>query len=646
MGIINARKIINTARTENSETLDLSLLELTTEDLVKLIPEIAELSNLTELNIFKNPFTALPESINQLSNLTVLDLSDTELTTLPESLFRLPNLALLDVSGNSLESLSESIGLLTNLTELTISGNNLKTLPGSIDQLVNLTKLIVAGNRLTIVPESIFSLPNLTELRIIGNSFETLPEFREGDLLNLTNLIISGNSFRTLPDSIGKLSKLTTLHLSDTAIRDLPETLGNLQGLEELFFHNAPLSDETMIWLDDTFAGRVFYNMAAHSRNQSVEDVLKAIYADKDEQELVMESLENCDLDPGIIVYGEDYRMKPAIELIKEFLGNVQIHNKYERELYGPPLRNTLKGVLNKELFSKEERTLNMAKMSVHMGDCSTPVREGLMLEAVKQLLAQEDALSEMNQHIIEREAVRNSVNKLEGFDKNEKIEQANGFVNCIYAEGAEKDKDNPNVRIIGDRDRLPSTTSYRGFAFRQIQNKPELIKNFACLVCQTVNNNEPIQTDGMYHLDGNKIKNIKVDFISELGFGTKEQQEQKKYLNQYSEEMNDLLHKQEELYTEYFNDAQDLLDIPSHKKELKELLAKQGIVVKGEYEKYFAKKKSEIEMFMDKKKNPKADLDKFTTPVNLNERKNSRSESPDSSKEKQAKAIRPTPRQ
>jgi hypothetical protein len=289
--------------------------------------------------------------------------------------------------------------------------------------------------------------------------------------LNLTYLSVSGKSFETLPESIGELSSLTELLVSDTAIRDLPETLGRLQNPEELSFSNTPLSYGAMAWLDNTFQGRTFYNMAAHSDNQSVEDVLKALYTDRNEQASVMESLENCDLDPGIINYGGGSvrTEKPAIEIIKEFLGNVQIHNKYERELYGPPLRSMLDGVLNKELYDREERTLNMAKMSVYMGDCPTPIREGLMQEGVKQLLAQDDALSEINQNIIEREAVRNRVSKLEGFVENEKIEQSNGFVNCIYCEGAETHKDNPNVRIIGQRGRLPSTTPYREFAFMLI---------------------------------------------------------------------------------------------------------------------------------------------------------------------------------
>jgi Leucine-rich repeat (LRR) protein len=758
MGIKRAIQKINVARSENSKVLDLSLLQLTTEDLEKLMLNIAGLSNLAELNLSNNPFTSLPDSIcdlkltsldlsftvvttlpgsiGKLSELTSLDLSDTEimalpntigglrklarlivsspnLKTLPESIGNLENLTELDVSGISFEILPDSVGDLRNLKSLIVSGDRIKILPDSIGKLVSLNQLILSGDGIKTLPESIFSLSNLIELRIFGDKFETLTEsigrlekleelvvsghsfkalpesinkllsltllsvsgnsFTDlpesiaslrnltslivsgnsfetlptsiGELLNLTHLSVSGKSFETLPAFIGKLLNLIELLVSDTAIRDLPESLERLPNLEELSFSNTPLSYQAMAWLARTFPGRAFYNMAVHSDNQSVEEVLETLYKDKDEREFVMESLENCDLDCGVIIYGRDSVSKPAKEIIEEFLGNVQIHSKYERDLYGPPLKSILEGVLNQEFFSKEERTLNMAKMIVSMGDCPTPIRERLMLEAVKQFFEQEGTLSEMNQNIIEREAVRNIVSKLEGFGKNEKIEQLNGFVNSIYLQGAEKDSYNPNVRIIGQRGRLPSTTPYREFAFMLIQNNPELIKNFACLVCQTDGNNEPIQTDGMYGLDVKKIKDIKDDYITELGFGISKQQEQKRYLNMFPEAINKLLKQYEELYTEYFTDAGYLLNTPLHTKELKELLSKGDIVVKDEYEKYFSKKQSEIETFMDKKKNTKADLDKFTTAININERKNSRSESPDRSGEKQTKAIRSTSR-
>jgi hypothetical protein len=691
MGITEARKRINDVQSRNLRFLDLSLLQLTDNDLIELLPDIGKLSNLSNLdlsnnslttipeaiggienlvrlNLSKNPFTALPESIGYLKNLTRLDLSDTAVISLPESIGGLLKLIQLHVSGDSLETLPESIYHLPNFTWLKVSGGNIEVLPECILHLPYLEDLIVSGNNFKVLPEfkedslsrldylsvsgddfkfipvSIGNLTNLSVLMIEGNSFEFLPKEIKG-LVNLTSLSISGNSFRNLPEEISELPKLVSLVLSDTAIRDVPESLGRLQGLDFLSFSNSPLSYEARTWLDRTFQGRAVTNMAAHSDNQSVEEVLEVLYKDKDERVSTMESLENCGLDPGIIYYGGSSvgRTKPAIEIIKEFMGNVGIHSKYELDKYGPPLRSLLDSVLNQGLFPKEERTLAMTKMIAYMGDCPTPIREGLTQLGVQLLLEQDTELSEINQNIIEREAVSKRVSKLKGFVENEKIEQVNGLLNCIYCEGAEKDSCNPNVRIIGERARLRSTTPYRGFAFLQIQNNPELIKNFACVVCQTDDNNEPIQADGMYRLDAEKIKNIKADYIAELGFGTSKQQEQKIYLNKYQEAMNELLQQYEELYTEYFNDAKHLLDIPSHTKELKKLLAKNGIVVKDEYEKYFTKKQSEIETFLDNKKNPKASLDKFTTP--LNERKNPQSDSPDLSGGNQTKAIRSTPR-
>ncbi|WP_166923400.1 leucine-rich repeat domain-containing protein [Flavobacterium poyangense] len=726
MGIEEAKKKINTARSENSDTLILSSLELSSKDIKRLIPDIVK-TNVTKLYLNRNPFQDLPKSVDQLKKLTFLSINGRDFETIPKSIGKLKNLKQLflwgnleavaksignlrnlnileiegyslkslpnsignlknlkeleikgnnlkslpktignlenlkklEINGNNLKSLPETIGHLTNLnklrikgnsftalpdsiftlpnlTHLVISGNNLTTFPRSIDNLINLTELEIRGNNFTALPDSILMLPNLTYLGFSGNNFTAFPECKD-KLKNLTELGVSGNRFTTLPQSIGNLNNLKELHLSHSAIRELPETLSRLRNLQTIDLTNCPLSYETMTWLNHTFSpGIVTYNMAAQSDNQSAKEIVKMLYTDSDEQKSVMDKIKNCDLDSVSVIYGgSQTQIKPAKEIINEFLSNVSIHSQHDLEFYGPPIKSTLDSILNEKRFIKEKRANNLAIMTTRMGDCPTPIREALMQEAVKHLLIGQESLSEINQTVIEREAIRDVTSKLKGYRPNEKIEQSYGLINSIYLSQAEENPKNPNLQIIGQRIRLPSITPYPEFAFQQIQSNSELIERFVAMVCQTNETNQPILDNGKYHLDHNKIKKIKDQYIAQFGFETGQQKEIKKHLDMYSQEITEFIKENKELATEYYQEAEHLLNTSTHKEQLKELLAKGNI--KEMYEKFLSQKKSEILTFLNEKKNLKPQLDRFTAPINEKDHQR-RPKSPDQSDKKQSK--------
>ncbi|WP_166923377.1 leucine-rich repeat domain-containing protein [Flavobacterium poyangense] len=483
MGIEEAIRIINIAASEKSETLLLPYLELTTEDLEILIPLIAK-TDVTELTLIDHTLQELPKSIDALQNLNSLILRSDKIKILPESIGNLPKLNKLIIKGESIESLPQSISDLTNLGLLYVTGNRFETLPKSIGNLKKLYQLGVESRRFSVLPEFISNLPHLEAL--------------------------------SLPNS---------------AIRMLPENLRHLQNLKIIDLRNNPLSDETMIWLTHIFRPEVVaYNMAAHDQNQTAEEVLQLVYTNPDEQKSIIDNIENCDLESGDIYYGgaSQAQSKPAKDIINEFLSKVQIHSQYDQEFYGPPIKSTLDGILNKEHFTKEERVNNLAIMTTSMGDCSTPIREALVRETVKQFLTQEDTLPEINQIVIEKEALRNAISRLEGYWPNEKIEQAAGLLNSIYLSGAENNPKNQNLQIVGERIRLPSITPYPDFAFQQIQSNSELIKSFVDMVCQTDDHNQPIRHDDKYCLDLNKIKKIKDQYIASFKSEAEQQNEKK----------------------------------------------------------------------------------------------------------------------
>ncbi len=143
-------QLIEAAAESKQPSLDLSSNQLTA-----LPPEISKLTNLTELNLSGNQLTALPPEISKLMNITELRLSGNQLTALPPEISKLTNLTVLDLSRNQLTVLPPEISKLTNLTELRLSYNQLTVLPPEITKLTNLTELIISENPLESPPPEI-----------------------------------------------------------------------------------------------------------------------------------------------------------------------------------------------------------------------------------------------------------------------------------------------------------------------------------------------------------------------------------------------------------------------------------------------------------------------------------------------------------
>jgi len=103
-----------------AEALDLILncatnrgrsLEIVGLGLLKLPPEVAQLTALETLWLNDNQLTTLPPEVGRLTNLRSMFLMNNQLTTLPRALKDLPNLRYLFLHGNpSLELPAEILG--------------------------------------------------------------------------------------------------------------------------------------------------------------------------------------------------------------------------------------------------------------------------------------------------------------------------------------------------------------------------------------------------------------------------------------------------------------------------------------------------------------------------------------------------------
>ncbi len=143
----------------------------------------------------------LPPELSQLTNLTLLDLSNNQLKALPPELSQLTNLSVLHLSNNQLTVLPSELSRLLNLTELYLSNNQLTVIPPAFNQLTNLRRLYFRRNQLRVLPPELSHLTNLTDLDVSNNQLKTLPP-KLSHLTNLRGLYVSDNQLTSPPPEI------------------------------------------------------------------------------------------------------------------------------------------------------------------------------------------------------------------------------------------------------------------------------------------------------------------------------------------------------------------------------------------------------------------------------------------------------------
>jgi hypothetical protein len=181
---------------------------------------------------FVNRISAISSGIGQLTDLEELDISSNIISGIPPEIAKCQNLRYLYLGRNYIKEFPEELCNLSKLDSLNLRYNGIESLPSCIGRLTNLTWLSLSGNLLESFPEEIRNLANLETLLADENKIKKLP-YEIGFLKNLLKLNLSYNLIESLPDEIGLLTNLKTLNLENNKLRSLPESIIYLTNLED-----------------------------------------------------------------------------------------------------------------------------------------------------------------------------------------------------------------------------------------------------------------------------------------------------------------------------------------------------------------------------------------------------------------------------
>jgi hypothetical protein len=111
----------------------LQVIDLHSNRLISLPPDIGECGALESLRVSGNRLRALPPALQSCTRLKHLDVSDNNITCLPPPLGNCFSLETINASGNALVDVPSALGRLQRLRTLLLNGNGeLKGIPGEI----------------------------------------------------------------------------------------------------------------------------------------------------------------------------------------------------------------------------------------------------------------------------------------------------------------------------------------------------------------------------------------------------------------------------------------------------------------------------------------------------------------------------------
>jgi hypothetical protein len=190
----------------------LASLDLSDNQLTEIPPSLWNCLRLTWLNIFSNCIRKLAPDIGKLVNLRELFAGNNIFTSLPKEMASLRQLKILHLAGNGIDVLDPEI-LMDSLERLYFSRNELSEFPNALSACPRLETIDLSGNKIaTASVTGMFS--TLQELVLSHNNLDQF-SFVSGSKCSFPNLMVldlSNNNISSVPD-VSDLKELEILNL-------------------------------------------------------------------------------------------------------------------------------------------------------------------------------------------------------------------------------------------------------------------------------------------------------------------------------------------------------------------------------------------------------------------------------------------------
>jgi Leucine-rich repeat (LRR) protein len=154
------------------ETLSLSLPNF---GLDQLVSDTQDLTQVTELNLSNNVFSAIPTAIFTWFQLTKVNVSNNAIKELPAAIVNWNKLVDLNVSHNSISVIPANITSIIGLSCFRASNNMIEILPAGLGQMSEMRTLDFNSNKISFAPSDLCRSTSITFLGLDSNPMRSPP---------------------------------------------------------------------------------------------------------------------------------------------------------------------------------------------------------------------------------------------------------------------------------------------------------------------------------------------------------------------------------------------------------------------------------------------------------------------------------------